>query len=98
MKTLKNEIDEKQVEEQRVRDEYFEKNEENKRVQDEASLLRSNVANLNQEIQNFTREKKNLQELEVNDPEMWDRLFVEKAASIERFKSENAQLSAEIPR
>lgn len=98
MKSLKNEIDEKQVEEQRIRDEYFEKNEENKRNQDEASLLRSNVANQNQEIQIFTREKKTLQELEVDDPEMWDRLFVEKAALIERLKSENAQLSAEIPR
>ena len=98
MKHLQNEIEEKETQKDRITYEYQEISEEKKKVEDDALLLRSNVANLCQEIQNFSKEKKSLQELEVTDPEHWERVFIEKSESIERAKAENAQLSADIPR
>lgn len=98
MKHLQNEIEEKETQKDRITYEFHEISEEKKKVEDDALLLRSNVANLNQEIQNFSREKKSLQELEVTDPEHWERVFVEKSESIERAKAENSQLSADITR
>jgi len=98
MKHLQNEIEEKQTQKDRITYEFHEISEEKKKVEDDSLLLRSNVANLSQEIQNFSREKKSLQELEVTDPEHWERVFVEKSESIERAKAENSQLSADITR
>ena len=98
MKHLQNEIEEKETQKDRITYEYQEICEEKKKVEDDALVLRSNVANLCQEIQNFSKEKKSLQELEVTDPEHWERVFIEKSESIERAKAENAQLSADIPR
>jgi len=98
MKSLQTEIEEKTTQKDTLTYQYHEISEELKKVQDDSLLLRSNVANLSQEIQNFSSEKKTLQELEVTDPEHWERVFVEKSESIERGKAENAQLSADIPR